>query len=261
MYVKADEDIYLYYQSKGVCFANGLEDFDGLHAGMLVGKRDRSAKKYQSLKDQHFSLANHCGIIPSYLWLACQYKLEQNRQLGRTGQGKHTWMSGLLKCASCGYSVKVNRDKNKYYLTCSGRSNLGLCSQSIRMDLRELEAGVAAELEQLLEECPALDAIQQNELESAAELEAIHQKIEHLMDALSEGSDLTVTYINKKIQHLEEQRQAILAQQEKQHAKPRAKLDRLKFATLDFEQKKLVAAQFIQQIQLHDDTANVIWNI
>ena len=156
LYVKADEDIYLYYQSKGVCFANGLEDFDGLHAGMLVGKRDRSAKKYQSLKDQHFSLANHCGIIPSYLWLACQYKLEQNRQLGRTGQGKHTWLSGLLKCASCGYSVKVNRDKNKYYLTCSGRSNLGLCSQSIRMDLRELEAGVAAELEQLLEECPEI---------------------------------------------------------------------------------------------------------
>lgn len=261
LYVKADEDIYLYYQSKGVCFANGLEDFDGLHAGMLVGKRDRSVKKYQSLKDQHFSLANHCGIIPSYLWLACQYKLEQNRQLGRTGQGKHTWLSGLLKCASCGYSVKVNRDKNKYYLICSGRSNLGLCSQSIRVDLRELEAGVAAELERLLEECPALDAIQQNELESAAELEAIHQKIEHLMDALSEGSDLTVTYINKKIQHLEEQRQAILAQQEKQHTKPRAKLDRLKFGTLDFEQKKLVAAQFIQQIQLHDDTANVIWNI
>ena len=129
LYVMADEDIYLYYKAKGLQFANPLEDFDGLHAGMIIGKRDRSANKYQDLKNQHFSLASHCGVIPSALWLACQYKLDENHQLGNAGRGKHTWLSGLMKCASCGYSIKVNRDKKRFYLSCSGRSNMGLCSQ------------------------------------------------------------------------------------------------------------------------------------
>lgn len=42
----ADEDIYLYYKAKGLQFSSALEDFDGLHAGMAIGKRDRSAGKY-----------------------------------------------------------------------------------------------------------------------------------------------------------------------------------------------------------------------
>lgn len=64
LYVMADEDVYLYYQGKGLIFANQLEEFDGLHAGMVVGKRDRSAGKYQDLKEQHFSLSTHYGLIP-----------------------------------------------------------------------------------------------------------------------------------------------------------------------------------------------------
>ena len=54
LYVMADEDIYLYYKAKGLQFANPLEDFDGLHAGMIIGKRDRSANKYQDLKISTF---------------------------------------------------------------------------------------------------------------------------------------------------------------------------------------------------------------
>ena len=59
-----------------------------------------------------------------------------------------------MRCASCGYSIKVNWDRDKYYLVCSGRSNLSLCDVSIRVDLRALEASVEAELEKSLAECP-----------------------------------------------------------------------------------------------------------
>ena len=38
----ADEDSYFYYQSKGLILTNRLKEFDSLHAGMIVGKRDRS---------------------------------------------------------------------------------------------------------------------------------------------------------------------------------------------------------------------------
>lgn len=261
LYVMADEDVYLYYKGKGLVFANALEDFDGLHAGMVVGKRDRSAGKYQDLKEQHFSLSNHYGTVPSEVWLPCQYKLDSNRQLGGKGRGKHTWLSGLLKCRNCGYSVKVNQDKKKSYLVCSGRSNLGLCDQSIRVDLRELEASVETELERLLSECPDLEAEPQKDGESSGALAAIDQKIDRLMSALAESSDLTMPYINRTIQRLEGQRRTLLEEQARRHVRPSLPMSRLRFGPLDFEQKKLVASQFIKEVQLADDTANVIWNV
>ena len=261
LYVMADEDVYLYYQGKGLNFANRLEEFDGLHAGMIVGKRDRSAGKYQDLRDQHFSLANHYGILPSELWLRCQYKLDRNRQLGGAGRGKHTWLTGLLKCAKCGYSVKVNRDRDKYYLVCSGRSNLGLCDASIRADLRALENSAAVELEKLLAECPHMEEDVEENRETARALAQIDQKIDRLMTALAESSDLTMPYINRTVSKLEEQRKELLQQQARQHSSPRVKRKHLKFGPLDFEQKKLVAAQFIQEIRLSGETAEVIWNV
>ena len=261
LYTMADEDVYLYYQAKGLMFSNALEEFDGLHAGMIVGKRDRSAGKYQDLKEQHFSLANHYGLVPSELWLACQYKLDHNRQLGGSGRGKHTWLSGLLKCGCCGYSVKVNRDKERYYLVCSGRSNLGLCDASIRVDLRELEASIEAELERLLAECPAMKQDTEETQETVRTLAQIDQKIERLMSALAEGSDLTMPYINRTIEKLETQRGELLERQTKLHKTPRQTLGHLKFGPLTFEQKKLMAAQFIQKIELGGDTAKVIWKI
>ena len=261
LYVMADEDVYLYYQGKGLIFANRLEEFDGLHAGMVVGKRDRSAGKYQDLKEQHFSLSTHYGLIPSDLWLRCQYKLDNNRQLGSAGRGKHTWLSGLLKCAACGYSIKVNRDRDKYYLVCSGRSNLGLCEASIRVELRELESAVEAELERLLAECPDVEGHGTEDQETAQALAGIDQKIERLMSALAESSDLTMSYINRTIEKLEAQRGELLERQAKLYASPRPKLNRLKFSPLDFEQKKLVAAQFIQEVRLSGETAEVIWKV
>ena len=261
VYVMADEDVYLYYQGKGLNFANRLEEFDGLHAGMVVGKRDRSAGKYQDLKEQHFSLSTHYGLIPSALWLQCQYKLDANRQLGGAGRGKHTWLSGLLKCGCCGYSVKVNRDRDKYYLICSGRSNLGLCDASIRVDLRELEACVEAELEKLLAECPDTEAGPAEDREAAQALAQIDQKIERLISALAESSDLTMPYINRTIEKLEKQREELLERQNKLHKAPRVKPDRLRFGPLTFEQKKLVAAQFIEEIRLSGEKAEVIWRV
>ena len=261
LYVMADEDVYLYYQAKGLNFANRLEEFDGLHAGMIVGKRDRSAGKYQDLKDQHFSLSTHYGLIPSALWLQCQYKLEANRQLGGAGRGRHTWLSGLLKCACCGYSVKVNRDRDQYYLVCSGRSNLGLCDASIRVGLRELEASVEVELERLLAECPDTQADGPDDQETAQALAQIDQKIARLMFALAESSDLAMPYINQTIEQLEWQRRIQLEQQARDHAPSRHRPDHLTFGPLAFEEKKLVAAQFIEEVKLSGDTAEVIWRI
>ena len=259
-YVMADEDVYLYYKAKGMLVSNPVEEFDGLHAGIVIGKRDRSAGKYQDLKEQRFSLANHYGLVASDVWLCCQYKLDENRQLGGKGRGKHTWLSGLMKCAQCGYSIKVNRDGEKYYLVCSGRSNLNICDKSIRVDLRSLESCVAAELEQLLAQCPDVEAENSGNQEVRQRLEEIDRKIERLMDALAESTDVTMTYINRTIQRLENQRTS-LEEQIRLKTKPRTDLRRLKFDPLEFDEKKIVAATFIKEIRLSGDSAEVTWNV
>lgn len=261
LYVMADEDVYLYYQGKGLQFGNGMDDFDGCHAGMIVGKRDKNAGKYRDLAGQHFSLATHAGVIPSELWLRCQYKLDANRQLGGNGRGKHTWLSGLLKCGKCGYSVKVMKDGDKYYLVCSGRSNLGVCDQSIRVELPTLEREVQRELERLLEECPDVDAKDMEDQGAARQLAAIGQKIDRLMAALAESDDVTMPYVNRTIQRLEKERQELLQAREKERTKPRLSTRRIDFAALDFEQKKLVANQFIQAVRLTGNQAEVVWRI
>lgn len=261
LYVMADEDVYLYYQGKGLIFSNRLDEFDGLHGGMIVGKRDRSGGKYHALKEQHFSLSTHYGLISSGLWLRCQYKLDANRQLGNAGRGKHTWLSGLLKCGSCGYSVKVNRDRDKYYLVCSGRSNLGLCTASIRIDLRALEAAVEAELERLLAECPDVEGPSADAQENTAALAEIDRKIDRLIAALAGSSDLTMPYINRAVRELEARRQELLERQARQQAAPSSPRKRLRFGSLDFEQKKLVAARFIREIRLSGETAEVLWQV
>ena len=107
-----------------------------------------------------------------------------------------------------------------------------------------------------------MEAPQGEDAESARLLAEIDQKIDHLMSALAEGSSLTMTYINRTIQKLEAQRQEVLAKQAQIHTKKQVpKGKRLQFAPLSFEQKKIVAAQFIREIKLDGDRAEVVWKI
>jgi len=259
LYVMADEEVRLYYQAKGVQIHGSADAFDGLHACILTGKRDRGAGTYRDAGGQRLSPSNHMGLVPPALWLACQYKLDENRRLGGNGRGKHTWLSGLLKCAACGYSVKVNPDGGRYYLVCSGRSNLGVCRQSIQIDLRELEQNVAAELERLLSECP--DAEDAPDDPCAAELGELDRRIGRLMDALAASSEVSMAYVNRAVERLEAQRRDLLNAQAERRAQPAARPGRPRFAALDFAQKKLAAAQFIREIRLADETAEVIWKV
>lgn len=259
VYVMADEEVSLYYQAKGVEITTPLETFDGQHGALLIGKRDRSAGKGRG--EQRLSLANHRGLVPGGVWLACQYKLDANRQLGGRGRGKHTWLSGLLKCACCGYSVKVNRDGEKYYLLCSGRSNLKVCRSAIRVDLRVLEAEVEGELEKLLARCPGVEEGAGERGEIVRELGDIDRKIQRLMAALTESSALSMTYINRTIETLEARRQQLLGAEARRRGRTRPRPQSLHFAGLSFEEKKLVAAHMIQEIRLEEDTAQVLWNI
>ena len=257
-YVRATEDVYWWYLSKGMSIQLPPEAFDGIHGCNIIGRRDRSRGKYQDLKDQLLTVSNHEGIIPTELWLRCQEKLEKNAQLHRANAGKYSWLTGLMKCKACGYAIKINRTDEKDYLVCSGRSNLSACSERIRVDLRELENAVAAQIQAMLCSCPAEEIYDDDSGTNQALLQ-MDQKINRLVSVMAESDDAPKAYILKEIQRLDREKTQLIQQLKSSHKRPtQVQLD---WAKLSFDEKKHVASEFIDRILLHDDEATVIWKV
>ena len=112
----------------------------------------------------------------------------------------------------------------------------------------------------MLEECPAEDVSLAEDDSYKAELEELDRRADRLMDAFAESSDLTSAYLQRALSRLEQERQALLEAQKRRKSRPTLP-DRLVFSALGFEEKKVVAAQFIRRIEVHEDHAEIFWNI
>ena len=259
LYVQATEDVFWWYLSKGLQPKQEATAFDGTHACNVIGKRDRSKGKYQDLDQQSFSLSNHQGSTPAGLWLKCQEKLDRNRQFAPSTSGKHSWLTGLLKCGSCGYAIKVVRDSStqKRYLICSGRTNMASCSAHINVNLNELEVAIADKLKEILDQCPE-EEIYPEENNFSQEIQQINARIERLVNALAESSTISISYINTQIEKLHHQRERLLKEIQSSPHKGSQKL-RINFDRASFEEKKIIAREFIDKILLKDDTVDIIW--
>ena len=259
-YVMADEQVRLHYQAMGANITSPAEDFDGVHGVLLVGKRDKAQKKYTDVHEHSVSILNSIGFISSELWLKCQNKLLHNKQVGNNGKGTHTWLSGLLKCASCGYSLKVSRDKYKRYLNCSGKYNLSKCTASISADLNELETVIAQQIQAMLDECPEETVETIKDDSYAKQLDEIDRRADRLIDAFAESDSMSSAYLQRALARLEDERQQIISAKKRDSSRP-VLPKKLIFEELGFEEKKAVAAQFIRRIEVADDTAEILWNV
>ena len=249
VYVRADEQVRLHYLADGVCVADPAEYFDGEHGLLLVGKRGG--------EERTLSVLSSPGLVEAELFLRCQEKLRKNRQLGRSGQGKHTWLSGLLKCAGCGYSISVVRDGERRYLHCSGRYNLARCGAVIGVKLPELEERVQAEMQALLEECPG-GGDGAGGGDCTGRLAELERQARRLLEAFARSPALPVTYLEKALESIESRRQALVLERDREE---KAAARRIDFSTLSFQGKKAVAAQLIRRIDLGEDTAEIHWRV
>lgn len=257
LYVKADEEVYWHYLSKGLQIKQEIESFDGVHALNVIGRRDRTKNKYNSLDGQMLTVANHEGFIDSKTWLLAQEKLSNNKQISTSNAGKYSWLTGLIKCEKCGYAIKINyvKSEDKLYLICSGRSNMSLCDAEIGINLKELEEYVANCIDEMLKNAPPKEAIPKKE--SASEILEIEQKIERLVNALSECSDISAAYISKQIETLHKKREMLMVDV----AKEPQQIKQIDFFTLSFEDKKIIAAEFIEKILLGKNNVNILWKV
>lgn len=185
-----------------------------------------------------------------------QDKLSNKAQLPRANEGKYSWLTGLLKCAKCGYALKVScvKIEQRCKLICSGRSNFGNCDAAIDVDLRELEDYNAHELQNMIDDCPAeLPAIEDNA--QAEAILVVEQKIDRLVTALAESSEISASYISKQIEKLHAEREHLL--HEVSHPAPQ--LLQFDFLRASFDEKKLVAAEFIERIEIEGKNVNITW--
>lgn len=257
LYVKANEEIYWYYIEQGMNIQQEPDAFDGLHACNVIGRRDRSRNKYNPPGGQMLTMANHIGFIEPALWLKVQDKLSKNAQISKANAGKYSWLTGLMKCGKCGYAVKINYSKseNKLYLLCSGRSNFGACDASIHIELRELEEYISSQISEMLNSSPPDNLPNSEEL--SEEILSVEQRIERLVGALSESSEISASYISKQIDFLHKERDELL----KKSKCEQKKINNLDFNTSGFEEKKVIAREFIERIVLNENNVNIIWKI
>lgn len=120
-YVKCDNDVLEYLQSKGI---KVLGETDGVHGIMAYGKG-----REQSI----YAIGRHCGCISSKLWLKVQKILDKNENRARLGTGKVGLIRGYLVCGKCNsnmalsYKVEENKVKHYYYV-CSKKRRQGASS-------------------------------------------------------------------------------------------------------------------------------------
>jgi site-specific DNA recombinase len=262
VYVNADTQVRLYYASLGVKVVSEESAFDGEHGLLLYGKRKANDRKYTDVKDHHLAVLNSPGVVSSELFLCCQDKLSRNAQIGNAGKGTHSWLSGMMKCAKCGYSITVQKRKNGLRrMICSGRYNLSQCDADIRTDLTELENAVAMEIERLLAECPPSEPVEPIRKDIYAEkLDALDRKADRLLEAFANDESLNGAYLQRALARLEKERKDILASRKREKSRP-AMPEKLVFSDLSFEEKKIVAAQFIERIEVSENSAEIKWAV
>lgn len=264
--VKCDTGVYKYFKELGVNIKNPIEEFDGQHGGMLVGKNGSVSKGSLKAEEATFAIGNWPGCIESELWLRCQRKLDLNQGIAPDRRPRNSWLTGLLKCCHCGRAVMVRKYVRKSdcelvrFLRCRGKDFYD-CRLEAEMTIDTIERAVQLELEKLLEKCspmPVGICHGMNKIE--IELVKVEEAVKNLMQLMKteQVSDLTMEYINKELLDLTDKKKRL--ETEKQEALNKLVVpQKIIFSELSDEDRRDVAYSFIETVVVHDDYISVVW--
>ena len=154
-FVRADAAVYRYLRERGAVMNDPIAAYGGRRGCYCYSPRDGSGR--------FVTLAPHEGIVDAPLWLEAQRKLDRNRALKNSGAGTHSWLSGLMKCAKCGYAITVvNKPGGQggHYINCGGhkRGNAVCPGRSGVVTLEQIEGAVETRLLDFLKSCRGIEA-------------------------------------------------------------------------------------------------------
>lgn len=274
VYVKADMDVYQFFQSQGARLANSAADYIGANGVFLYkGENGAKTRNASDLAGRDAVLAPHEGVIDSALWLKCRRKVMNNRQSARTRKGKRTWLSGKIKCKKCGYAyvvIKSNAKAGRYF-QCSGARYAIRCKGAGRtIYADELEARIAEELKKELKK---LQNFSSNEFQapslpdnqSKMRMAEIDREIAALLDKVADANPTLLQYINNRVEELDREKLFLREKQTRRQAN-RPKEDTVQIADrfleweeISLEDKQKIADVFIQVIYVGEDGVEIQW--
>lgn len=266
VYAVADSLLYKYYKTRKANILSDETSWDGSTSAHIVGKKAGNAntRKYTSLEEQAVYRTNFKGVIPSALFITVQDRLARNEKLGRSNAPSRLLeLSGLLKCAKCGYAIRAN---NFPHLNCYGRSTLHTCDASFSVDFTLLREKVAVEVQK------QLDVIANKFLKDSAEasknareIKKINEEIERLVNLAAYGT-MTIEKVSKAIEERQHRIDEIELSQERnltfmEQAKISVSLP-LVYRRLSDDQRKSVVNLLIEKILLSENgDIEIKWKI
>ena len=279
IYVKADSEVYDYYDRHGVQMITDVSLFTGECGAQLYGhtKHDPDAPDWS---DMRLVLLTHSGIVDSDIWLKCQRKLEKNRQIGNSVSNPTSWLAGKVICEKCGHTMTTIKGKpnkageTRRYFNCTGKSHKKTCTgPKVSIYAEDLENMVYDCISEKLADLKGMrhttrrgDSAEINDLK--LRIKAIEKSEQQLLDTMLAGgfNDDLLTLANQRSAQFKKDR---LALQER--------IDELKcignetdtvvnlarsWKTADYKQKKAVAMIIIHKIVISEDgSTKVLWNV
>ncbi len=279
IYVKADSEIYDYYERHGVQMITDVSMFTGEYGAQLYGHTKHNPQN-DDWSDMKLVLLTHNGVIDSDIWLKCQRKLEKNKQIGNSISNRTSWLSGKIICEKCGHTMttikgKINKDgEMRRYFNCTGKSHKRSCTGTkVSIYAEDLENMVydcicekLSELKETKQGAVNSNATGINDLKlKIKELEIAEKQ---LIDTMLSGgfNDDLLTLANQKATQLKRDKSVLYERIEElknQSNETNIVVNLAKsWKTADYSRKKEVAMIMIHKIIISENgDTKIIWNI
>lgn len=270
IYACADADLYAYYNVLGAQIDNPIEKYDGTHSALLIGYRYADSRQRRDITQQHLILSSTKGVVSSEIFVRAQKYLSKNQQIKNSAGSQYSWLSGMLKCAACGYSLKVQHDSrcNKTYYYCSNKYG-GAHTCNVRHSERpeDVEEYVSKKLNQRIAEIvsngeKAVNPEQHAELNQLKlQMIEIQSKQRNIADAIAAGGAATARLLAAEIERLDTEASAISRQIDLLNAKKPEWIPNglVNVSALDFDAKRVIARRLIEHIQVLNSEIDIIW--
>lgn len=202
LYVRADINVYKYLKSKGYDMCDDISAYDSVH-GLFCHNAESS--------DKFIKVGYHEGLVDAQTWLAVQEKKDSFQTHKNRTKPFNSWLSGVLKCAHCGYAICVSKtqpNKPWRYLYDTGWYQKDRCVKrtlQIKPDqieeivfnaMQEKFKSLVVQKSETQKPDPELLALQ-------SELVTVCNQVNELLEQIPKASDTVMKYINQKVDELD----------------------------------------------------------
>lgn len=264
IYVRADKEVYAFFQSKGYEIVEEIEAYDGVHGVFIHDNADGG---------KYVKVGYHEGLVDADIWLRVQDKKAHNVSFSTNRKAYNSWLVGLIKCKECGYAVMIDiqvkkSGKNYRYLIDNGWMTHQDCvARGYKVKIADIENCVFEEMSKRVNELEI--AHKQNEapdLETESiktDIQKLDNEIRSLMDRMAEADDVVFSYIQQRIKELHAKKSELerkLQTKARKHkaidtkplVEPLAVWD-----TLSVQEKHNLAAEMIDVVYISHNSENI----